>query len=80
MRSLITAAATVLALAAFPLQAQEPWPARPLRMVVRDLALRWLPEENACELQFSLRGGSFATTVVRELVHSDDATGAEEHA
>jgi tRNA(Glu) U13 pseudouridine synthase TruD len=49
-------------------------------MVVRDLALRWLPEENACELQFSLRGGSFATTVVRELVHLDDATGAEEHA
>ena len=53
---------------------------RPLRMVVRDLALRWLPEADACELQFSLRGGSFATTVVRELVHLDDATGAEEHA
>jgi tRNA pseudouridine13 synthase len=53
---------------------------RPLRMVVRELALRWLPEEGACELQFSLRGGSFATTVVRELVHCEDASGAEEHA
>jgi tRNA pseudouridine13 synthase len=53
---------------------------RPLRMVVRDLTLRWLHEADACELQFSLRGGSFATTVVRELVHLDDATGAEEHA
>ena len=53
---------------------------RPLRMVVRDLALRWLPEADACELQFSLRGGSFATTVVRELVHCEDASGAEEHA
>jgi tRNA(Glu) U13 pseudouridine synthase TruD len=53
---------------------------RPLRMVVRDLVLRWLPEPDVCEMQFSLRGGSFATTVVRELVHVDDATGGEAHA
>lgn len=47
----------------------SPEPARrPLRVAVRELSLRWLPGESACELQFFLRAGSFASAVVRELV------------
>lgn len=43
---------------------------RPLRMVVRDLALAWSPggDEHACELRFRLRAGSFATVALRELM------------
>ena len=54
---------------------------RPLRVAVRDLALEWLePGRIAC-LSFRLRPGSFATTVLRELI--DDASGfagEEDHA
>lgn len=57
---------------------------RPLRMAVRDLSLAWLPDGDGrdCELRFSLRAGSFATMVLRELVDTvspaDAAGGAEE--
>lgn len=52
---------------------------RPLRVAVRDLALEWLePGRTAC-LSFRLRPGSFATTVLRELIDTD-AAGEEDHA
>lgn len=54
---------------------------RPLRVAVRDLTLRWLPGELACELQFFLRAGSFASAVVRELLATpvgNDSLIAEE--
>lgn len=47
---------------------------RPLRVAVRELTLRWLPGESACELQFFLRAGSFASAVVRELVAMPEGT------
>jgi len=54
---------------------------RPLRVAVRDLALDWLEPGRTVCLSFRLRPGSFATTVLRELI--DDAAGIageEEHA
>jgi tRNA pseudouridine13 synthase len=54
---------------------------RPLRVAVRDLALEWLEPGRTVCLSFRLRPGSFATTVLRELI--DDAAGIageEEHA
>lgn len=51
---------------------------RPLRVAVRDLAVEWLSDD-ACALQFTLRAGSFATSVVRELVATDVAGAEEEH-
>jgi len=50
---------------------------RPLRVAVRDLTLEWLePSRTAC-LSFRLRPGSFATTVLRELIDVQTGTGAE---
>jgi tRNA pseudouridine13 synthase len=40
---------------------------RALRLRVRDL--RWTVEEGVCWLEFSLRKGGYATTVLREIVH-----------
>lgn len=54
---------------------------RPLRVAVRDLALEWIEPGRTVCLSFRLRPGSFATTVLRELL--DDAAGIageEEHA
>lgn len=45
---------------------------RPLRMAVRELEYAFMPE--GLHLQFSLRAGSFATTVVRELCEIDSAS------
>jgi tRNA(Glu) U13 pseudouridine synthase TruD len=61
---------------------------RPLRAVVRDLAFAWMPSGVApgsasaqdCELRFSLRSGSFATVVLRELVSLTTAVPEDEHA
>jgi tRNA pseudouridine13 synthase len=61
---------------------------RPLRAVVRDLAFAWMPSGVApgsapaqdCELRFSLRSGSFATVVLRELVSLTTAAPEDEHA
>lgn len=60
---------------------------RPLRAVVRDLSLAWLtpdaPPEGVsrdCELRFSLRAGSFATVVLRELVTLAGTATEDEHA
>ena len=39
---------------------------RPLRLRVRDL--QWTVEEGVCWLEFSLRKGSYATVVLREIV------------
>jgi len=41
---------------------------RPLRVAVRDLELEWLEPARTAVLSFRLRPGSFATTVLRELV------------
>lgn len=46
---------------------------RPLRMAVRDLVMDHVAE--GLRLQFSLRAGSFATAVVRELFEIDEAAG-----
>jgi tRNA(Glu) U13 pseudouridine synthase TruD len=56
--------------------------------VVRDLASAWTPSVavpgNAaaqdCELRFSLRSGSFATVVLRELVNLTTVASEDEHA
>ena len=62
---------------------------RPLRAVVRDLSHTWLPSAAGdasgrsaqdCELRFSLRAGSFATVVLRELVMLAGAATEDEHA
>lgn len=61
---------------------------RPLRAVVRDLTFAWMPSGVApgsapaqdCELRFSLRSGSFATVVLRELVSLTTAAPEDEHA
>ena len=49
---------------------------RPLRMAVRELSVDFRPE--GVQLQFTLRAGSFATAVVRELVDLEGATGEED--
>ncbi|MFZ9709232.1 MAG: tRNA pseudouridine(13) synthase TruD [Steroidobacteraceae bacterium] len=58
---------------------------RPLRVAVRELTLRWLDSQDAtsgasCELSFSLRAGSFASAVVRELVATADASAEDDDA
>lgn len=60
---------------------------RPLRAVVRDLSHTWLGTDGDdgaagrdCELRFSLRAGSFATVVLRELVSFAGAATEDEHA
>lgn len=54
---------------------------RPLRVAVRDLALEWLEPGRTVCLSFCLRPGSFATTVLRELLDdAADLAGEEEHA
>ena len=61
---------------------------RPLRAVVRDLASVWTPSvavpgsatAQDCELRFSLRSGSFATVVLRELVNLTTVASEDEHA
>jgi tRNA pseudouridine13 synthase len=53
---------------------------RPLRAVVRDLSAAWLPSGPDCELRFSLRAGSFATVVLRELVDTAGPATEEDHA
>ena len=50
---------------------------RPLRVAVRDLEWQWLADD-VCAVQFGLRAGSFATSVVRELVALDGAAANEE--
>jgi len=52
---------------------------RPLRVAAAELALEWLePGRTAC-LSFRLRPGSFATTVLRELIDLD-SPGEDDHA
>jgi tRNA pseudouridine13 synthase len=45
---------------------------RPLRARVEDLQYQWLEEGAGLELQFSLRSGSFATALLRELIDVSD--------
>lgn len=45
---------------------------RALRVAVRDLAWRWDEAGAALTLEFGLRGGGFATSVVREIFFCDD--------
>jgi tRNA(Glu) U13 pseudouridine synthase TruD len=45
-------------------------------MAVRELSVDFRPE--GVQLQFTLRAGSFATAVVRELVDLEGATGEED--
>jgi tRNA(Glu) U13 pseudouridine synthase TruD len=45
---------------------------RPLRVAVRDLAWRWEGAGNALALEFLLRSGGFATSVVSEVFSCDD--------
>lgn len=45
---------------------------RPLRARVEDLQYQWLEEGTCLELQFSLRSGSFATALLRELIEVSD--------
>lgn len=59
---------------------------RPLRVAARDLTLEWQVQapgqeqapQPAAVLSFRLRPGSFATTVLRELVELDTATATED--
>jgi tRNA pseudouridine13 synthase len=50
---------------------------RALRLAVRELAWQRVPEANAIVVRFRLTRGSFATTVLRELIDSD-ALGEED--
>lgn len=43
---------------------------RALRLSVDDFRWQWLPEEDSLQLSFSLPAGSYATSVLRELVNS----------
>jgi tRNA pseudouridine13 synthase len=45
---------------------------RPLRVAVRDLAWRWDDASNALAVEFLLRSGGFATSVVSEIFSCDD--------
>lgn len=51
---------------------------RPLRVAVRDLELEWLEPAHTAVLSFRLRPGSFATTVLRELVELVAEPGSED--
>ncbi|MFM8845983.1 MAG: tRNA pseudouridine(13) synthase TruD [Gammaproteobacteria bacterium] len=51
---------------------------RPLRVAVRDLELSWLDSGRTPVLSFRLRPGSFATTVLRELIDVTAAAGSED--
>ncbi|MFM8480703.1 MAG: tRNA pseudouridine(13) synthase TruD [Gammaproteobacteria bacterium] len=51
---------------------------RPLRVAVRDLELSWLESDRTPVLSFRLRPGSFATTVLRELIDLSTAAGSED--
>ena len=50
---------------------------RPLRVAVRDLELSWI-DSSTPVLSFRLRPGSFATTVLRELIDVAAAVGSED--
>jgi tRNA pseudouridine13 synthase len=51
---------------------------RPLRVAVRDLAFEWNETERTAVLGFRLRPGSFATTVIRELVDLETTSDGDE--
>lgn len=51
---------------------------RPLRVAVRDLAFQWNEIERSAVLGFRLRPGSFATTVLRELVDLETTAGGDD--
>lgn len=50
---------------------------RPTRVAVRDLELEWLQPGSIACLSFRLRPGSFATTVLRELIDLEAPTSAD---
>jgi tRNA pseudouridine13 synthase len=51
---------------------------RPLRVAVRDLDFQWNETERTAVLGFRLRPGSFATTVIRELVDLETPSDRDE--
>ncbi len=53
---------------------------RPLRIAVRDLSFQWYADFKVCELCFSLRAGSFATSVLREFLIPEGSQGEDDHA
>jgi tRNA(Glu) U13 pseudouridine synthase TruD len=51
---------------------------RSLRLAVRELSWQRDPDSNSLVIRFRLTRGSFATTVLRELIDSD-SLGDEDH-
>jgi tRNA pseudouridine13 synthase len=51
---------------------------RPLRLRVQQLSHHWGENDASLRLQFRLNPGSFATTVLRELLDARDAHGVAE--
>ena len=51
---------------------------RPLRLRVQQLSHQWGADDSSLRLKFRLNPGSFATTVLRELLDGHDARGGAE--